>query len=229
MLHSFHYIDKTTITLDSGKEEQKQTIYIAGIPIALHGARIYDEPGCAEKPRPLDEDTVLYLKQYLNHIAHILGAETRIPRLDTALQKTRDIIRRHYRGIIGDREAVDQLWRMIGMGEGSTPSYDDYLGGTLYMYNLYNKTLGIDKHAPPLPGTAVLAEKTTLLSALSLNYLAKGYAPRPIAYTARTLLGCTGMEKTWLIEALGLGHSSGYYMALGVIDSFHTLLGAERY
>lgn len=99
---------------------------------------------------------------------------------------------------------INLLLSLVGLGEGLTPSGDDYITGYLYgLYNANNIELINQIKARLLEN---VSESTTLISEIFLRHAIKGRFSQNI------------VEHNWE-ELLNYGHTSGYFTYLGILDS----------
>lgn len=111
---------------------------------------------------------------------------------------------------------MEGAYRMIlGLGEGFTPSGDDFLSGFIGVFNLFHKILRIPRISIR-PET--LFSSTSWASAMLLNYVQRGLVDEPLR---RLLHGLGAGEPDLFLDAvLGMGsrgHTSGLDTALGAV------------
>ncbi len=164
-------------------------------------------------------------KRYIDILSKILGLcinDQLVNLVDKAIDNVRQYLTKYLDKTIGINRLKDQLIRYIGLGEGFTPAYDDYLAGLLAGANYYMKLLGkpfITIDLEKLHG------KTNIVSLKMIEYSMRLELIEPLDNLLTTILGGREprelMEK--IIDILTIGWSSGYYMAHGLLDSLETI------
>ncbi|MCX9192977.1 hypothetical protein C3Y87_16460 [Carbonactinospora thermoautotrophica] len=160
------------------------------------------------------------LRDRLALFARVLPAEP-APELAAALDELAAA------GAALDRDrAVGALRRLIGHGEGLTPSGDDLVAGFLTTLRhharraplrLFTETLAVWLHTTG-------ARATTTLSATLLLHAAQGRAPDEVVDVLDALAGRRAAPLARLDRLVRIGHRSGYDLARGVLAAAGVVL-----
>ena len=123
---------------------------------------------------------------------------------------------------------MPRLWReadaLVGLGEGLTPSGDDFLGGLLFCLNAIQRLYPglIDLNSSELALFLASAKKRThLISFTLLNDLAGGQAVEPLHELVYSALSAQPPEVIGPVSRLtGIGHSTGWDLLTGALTGF---------
>jgi len=111
---------------------------------------------------------------------------------------------------------------LLGVGEGFTPSGDDFILGFIVTVNSFNKLLSIRKIRL---GEKLLLDSTAWVSAMYLKYTQLGiYDGRIEDFLSALLEGDEGMAIDTLINIIERGHTSGLDISLGIITGLACIL-----
>lgn len=109
--------------------------------------------------------------------------------------------------------------RLLGLGQGLTPSGDDWLTGFVFAAHHYPDRIGV-----ALPAVAAVAQRGATVD-VSLSILRNALQGRAIDPLHRLLAALTRPAGSGIDEALAaladVGHSSGTDMALGLLAAAH--------
>ncbi len=226
-LYSFYNIDVGK-KLYVRRNSRSIKIDIGNVEIEVsEGTHVY-KPYTSCSPRKPSIEYVESITILLNKLADLFEVEYSLPL--SILDHIINSLTEYIAGKESYRELVRRLAKYIGLGKGSTPEYDDVLSGLIYSYNFYSLKRG----HPPIYGEDLLwYAKTTLLSRIGITGSARGLAPKPIIDLVNCIYGCNRCDRVKtvniLAEALSIGSSTGYYMALGTLYAAKALARAERY
>ena len=109
--------------------------------------------------------------------------------------------------------------KLIGLGNGLTPSGDDFLGGMLFALNQLQVAYpdnGFTDYAIPLEP---YRSRTHPISFTLLNDLAHGHAIAPLHHISNNLLDGDSLEDTYplILQLTQIGHSTGWDMLTGLL------------
>ncbi len=111
---------------------------------------------------------------------------------------------------------------LLGVGEGFTPSGDDFLLGFIVTINSFNKLLSIRKIRLD---EKLLLNSTAWVSAMYLKYTQLGiYDGRIENFLSALLEGDENMATDALIDIIGRGHISGLDISLGMVTGLACIL-----
>jgi len=118
---------------------------------------------------------------------------------------------------LGLQSAISTL---VGLGGGSTPSGDDFLGGFLFCL----RQLGSENGC--LAATFEIDDKTSWFSRKFVDYAKRGFVIEPLEnFTNSILSGTEESVTTSIFDLVRIGHSSGIDSAVGVLIA--TTLGKD--
>jgi len=111
----------------------------------------------------------------------------------------------------------DKALKYLGLGDGLTPAYDDFLGG---LFGVISILFSLENNIHAIQINRSLLNKTTPISKYLLLQLIEGDANNLVLGLVKSY--CAHNEKTLLnelIDLLQLGHSSGTYMGIGALTA----------
>lgn len=128
------------------------------------------------------------------------------------------------------RDDVAAATRLLGLGEGLTPSGDDICCGVLAGGRTIARALGrleLDRRLHDLGGAVAAAgrKSTTALSATLLWHAARAEVAQPARHVLRALAGATPLEPA-VRALLRVGHTSGRDMGVGLAIGARLALAA---
>lgn len=110
-----------------------------------------------------------------------------------------------------------EITRYIGLGVGSTPSFDDYVVGVVITYNLFSKIYGLERLVLPLN---TVCQRTSYISCKSIEYALRLDIISTIDKLFIDLLeGVYDRVASDIVDLVCMGGDSGYYMARGLLDT----------
>ncbi len=127
---------------------------------------------------------------------------------------------------------LEQADALIGLGEGLTPSGDDFIGGLLFckriLQNSYADVLKLE--FPDLPDFIEnITASTNIISLTFLKDHAEGYAIDTLHQVVYAFLTCQSMDNLRQIasELIQIGHSTGWDLLAGVLTGMLLTCGDD--
>jgi len=136
--------------------------------------------------------------------------------LDTGVERMRVAAAARVRGDGADESIIEAARRLIGLGEGLTPSGDDILTGLAFV--AAHPGFGLTPLLAPLSYAARAgAQATTLLSVVTLRAALAGRARRRMHDLVESvILGSTDRTISAAVEIAAIGHTSGLDLLTGI-------------
>ncbi len=186
--------------------------------IDLHDVLVY-EPRSLYIIKPIHEHTIrviIHIKKELTKLADLLGIDSYDPLIHQAIENAKKTLMKYTLGVINEDMLNEEFTKYIGLGEGFTPAYDDYLSGLLAGVNYYARLHG--------EGWIILdlekaRGRSNIVSLKMIEYSMKLEVNEALDNLLITVFHGRGDLLGKIIDMLTLGWSSGYYMSLGLLDS----------
>ena len=196
------------------------------LTINLKRARIYQEQSLNTNGTFLNSKDLLNSTHFLNKLAYLEDKEFSNEVINAAYRASREVWRKQ-ECILKDLCALPyKVKHYIGLGEGFTPSYDDFLGSFIGVINkalnkLYGKPAFIMNPLDTI-------RRTNRTSALLLFSAARGMLIKPLFRGLNSFFtGNAEGLKNALLDLTSIGHTSGIYMGLGLIVGLEYILNSE--
>ncbi|SRR5579875_213328 len=114
---------------------------------------------------------------------------------------------------------------LIGLGNGYTPSFDDFLAGFLSLYNYAHRSASEKILIPK----EEIMRKTTWASGSMLDLIQNEVCDEELNQAVLSILKADGRIMSHLQRIASRGHTSGIDMAFGIICSWNALLQQASY
>jgi hypothetical protein len=112
--------------------------------------------------------------------------------------------------------------KLVGLGSGFTPSFDDFLSGFLCVFNLAAVVMG---EGPVVLDHAELRRRTNWPSAKLMDYMQEGLMDEDVEAVVASFFTGDGDALLFdLQDVVGRGHSSGLDLATGLVASAAVVL-----
>ncbi len=119
----------------------------------------------------------------------------------------------------GETLSEHTMMKIVGLGGGFTPSGDDFYTGYLASLVYHEKVRGRSNTALIIPD--VVLNRTTWASRRLIQYAAKGIFDEAIEELLKNMYeGSIERTVNSLIQLARRGHTSGFYLAVGLITGF---------